>query len=69
MKYYKNNVLGSLILFEEMEKAGVNNIVFSFWFCSWNLQCYKSSKKDAGKQGIKYGNKPDASVQCLQNWT
>ena len=29
IKYYKNNVLGSLILFEEMENAGVRNIVFS----------------------------------------
>tara|TARA_B100001027_G_scaffold204308_1_gene166389 strand:+ start:571 stop:1581 length:1011 start_codon:yes stop_codon:yes gene_type:complete len=29
LKYYKNNVLGSLILFEEMQKAGVKNIIFS----------------------------------------
>ena len=29
IKYYKNNVLGSLILFEEMDLAGVKTIVFS----------------------------------------
>ena len=29
VKYYRNNVLGSLILIEEMELAGVNKIVFS----------------------------------------
>ena len=29
MKYYENNVLGSLILFEEMEKVGIKRIVFS----------------------------------------
>ena len=29
IKYYKNNVYGSLILFEEMEAANVKNIVFS----------------------------------------
>ncbi len=29
MRYYKNNVNGSLILFEEMEKANVKNLVFS----------------------------------------
>lgn len=29
LKYYDNNVTGSLILFEEMTKAGVNTLVFS----------------------------------------
>jgi len=29
IKYYKNNVYGSLILFEEMEAANIRNIVFS----------------------------------------
>lgn len=29
LKYYDNNVTGSLILFEEMAKAGVHNLVFS----------------------------------------
>lgn len=29
LKYYKNNVLGSLVLFEEMRRAGVKTLVFS----------------------------------------
>ncbi len=29
LKYYDNNVIGSLILFDEMSKAGVHNLVFS----------------------------------------
>ena len=29
LKYYKNNVLGSLALFEEMARAGVKTVVFS----------------------------------------
>ena len=29
LKYYKNNVYGSLVLFEEMEAANIKNIVFS----------------------------------------
>jgi UDP-glucose 4-epimerase len=29
LKYYKNNVSGSVVLFEEMERAGVQTIVFS----------------------------------------
>ena len=29
MKYYENNVVGSLILFQEMAMSGVKNIVFS----------------------------------------
>ena len=29
LHYYENNVLGSITLFQEMEKANINNIVFS----------------------------------------
>lgn len=29
MSYYENNIVGSLVLFEEMQKAGVTKIVFS----------------------------------------
>ncbi len=38
IKYYMNNVLGSLILFEEMELAGVNKIVFSSSYSSRYLR-------------------------------
>jgi len=29
LRYYRNNVVGSLVLLEEMERAGVRNLVFS----------------------------------------
>ena len=29
LKYYRNNVIGSIILLEEMQRAGVKNLVFS----------------------------------------
>ncbi|MBF0123063.1 MAG: UDP-glucose 4-epimerase GalE [Candidatus Omnitrophica bacterium] len=32
-KYYENNVLGSLNLFSEMERAGIRNVVFSSSAC------------------------------------
>ena len=38
IKYYMNNVLGSLILFEEMELAGVNKILFSSSYSSRYLR-------------------------------
>ena len=42
-------------------------IIFFFLVLQLEFKCNKSSKKNA--KGIKYGNKPDASVKCLQNWT
>tara|TARA_Y100000813_G_scaffold138170_1_gene100141 strand:+ start:145 stop:1164 length:1020 start_codon:yes stop_codon:yes gene_type:complete len=46
IKYYENNVMGSFILFEEMEKAGVKNIVFSSSASVYGEQIKKKYRED-----------------------